>query len=180
MSLTGNRDVDLNILSRLDDRSLLNTCLIENRYIYNLCHNELFWKNRYINKWGLEASKYKPMERTWRNHYMKTLIILDEYSDNPLSFLNKIYWSIQRSFEGSYYMKNKKLIPFIEAPEEIMIPFWLLDLGQDLARINRLPYPTSKWTPYLFLTTISEDYIYMGDVYIYGVIAGTPLIIGLN
>lgn len=45
MSFTGNKDIDYEIMAKLDDRSLFTFCLT-NRYISELCKNDLFWKKR--------------------------------------------------------------------------------------------------------------------------------------
>jgi hypothetical protein len=55
---TGVKDTDLEILMRLDDRSLLNTCSIENVYLKRICNDESFWKRRFVSRFGEVASRY--------------------------------------------------------------------------------------------------------------------------
>ena len=45
--LTGQRDTDLLILDKLDDKDLLNVCLV-NKEARKLCSYEPFWINRFI------------------------------------------------------------------------------------------------------------------------------------
>ena len=103
---------------------------------------------------------------------------MDTYSENPSSFLDQIYWSVDKGIDGSFYIsENGEILPFLEAPEEIMIPFWLLDMGYEIARMNRLPYPVAKWTPYKLLKDLSEKYSIFKGKYIIGIVAKVPLII---
>lgn len=143
-AFTGIKDVDLTILSNLNDKDLLNVCST-NKYVYDICKREdSFWKNRFIKRFGKHASEYKPEERTWKNHYMQTIIDLDKYKNDPMKFLNNIYW--RGSVENSFYLTKKDtgfltrldggLKPFLEAPEWIMTNFWLLDLGEEIKIVD--------------------------------------------
>ena len=78
-TLTG-KDTDMIILSNLDDRSLLSLCSVD-QYTKELCKNETFWRNRTITKYG-NISKYKPIDMSWREFYLK--IIIDLNSENGL------------------------------------------------------------------------------------------------
>ena len=51
---SGNKDTDLLILQELDDRSLMNTCIL-NSYFASLCKDENFWMNRIIKVHGEDA-----------------------------------------------------------------------------------------------------------------------------
>ena len=51
---SGNKDTDLLILQELDDRSLMNTCVL-NSYFASLCKDENFWMNRIIKVHGEDA-----------------------------------------------------------------------------------------------------------------------------
>lgn len=85
--LTGHKDTDLLVLSRLNDENLLNTCLA-NKAINKVCQNESFWKSRFIsvfdNKYNVEPgydypSKYKKDSETWRNFYLKFVSYTSKY-----------------------------------------------------------------------------------------------------
>lgn len=67
-TLTGIKDVDTIILSKLSDKDLRNLCMV-NKYSQSLCDNDLFWKRRFVNKYGERAVKYKPANKTWKEHY---------------------------------------------------------------------------------------------------------------
>ena len=49
MSLTGMRDVDIEILLNLDDSELPQVCAV-NKYVNQLCEDDKFWYRRIINK----------------------------------------------------------------------------------------------------------------------------------
>jgi hypothetical protein len=67
-TLTGIKDVDLLILSQIDDKTLYNFCKVD-KYAQKLCLDENFWKNRFIQRYGLDAIKYKPKGKSWKDHY---------------------------------------------------------------------------------------------------------------
>jgi hypothetical protein len=127
-TLTNIKDVDLKILSELDDKSLFRACR-SNKYLFRICNAEpSFWRNRYTAKYGEMAAKYKPEDRSWKNHYMQTVIDLDRFRDSPANFLDYIAWG--GSIEDSYFLYNGEVIPLLKAPEWVMTNFWLLDLGE--------------------------------------------------
>ncbi len=49
MSLTGIRDVDIEILLNLDDNELPRVCAV-NKYVNSICEDDKFWYRRIINK----------------------------------------------------------------------------------------------------------------------------------
>lgn len=66
--LTGIKDVDYLILDKMRDKDLANFCQV-NKYAEKLCSNEIFWKNRFIQKYGEGSVKYKPKDKSWKTHY---------------------------------------------------------------------------------------------------------------
>ncbi len=79
-SLSKIRDVDLKILSELDDRDLLNYCKTH-KYGSELCNNEDFWRNRVQIKFP-GAVKIKSSNGTWKNFYLKMVYYSDRYRNN--------------------------------------------------------------------------------------------------
>jgi hypothetical protein len=143
-AFTGIKDVDLKILFELDDRSLLNACAT-NKYAYNICKNESFWRDRFISRFGNEVTKYKPEERSWKNHYMQVIIDLSLFSKNPMNFLKHIVW--RGSIEDSYFEPEtnpnktyKHYIPLLQAPEWVITNLYLLDLGKKIKLRSSLFY----------------------------------------
>ena len=126
---SGIADVDLKILENLEDKDLFQACSV-NKELFRICNKEpTFWKNRFVKKYGLHASEYKPADRSWKNHYMQTFLHLQKYQSNPIKFLDNIIW--RGNVENSFYVDRKAetYTPISKAPEKIQTNFWLLDLG---------------------------------------------------
>ena len=71
------RDLDLKILSNLNDRDLFSFCLTD-KTANKLCQDENLWRNKFIDRFGHEMMKYKPEERTWKKYYLSIISDLDE------------------------------------------------------------------------------------------------------
>jgi hypothetical protein len=69
--LSGYKDTDLLILSKLNDKDLLSICLA-NKEANRLCKNEDFWRNRFISRFGEKDFHFskKIKTRSWRNYYL--------------------------------------------------------------------------------------------------------------
>ena len=104
---TGVKDVDLKILSELDDMSLLKFCTTS-KYAKKLCEDEIFWLNRTLSKYGrLE----KNPKRTWKNLYLKLTYYLDKYTKTRA--LVELVKSVNKNLD-----LIKIIISFIEDKEE--------------------------------------------------------------
>jgi hypothetical protein len=164
MVLTGNKDVDLYILSKLEDEDLFNICSLQydNKYIYELCNNESFWRDRYYLKWGYEASNLKPTEDTWKKHYTKTLDYIEEWDKDFFVwiFFKHIYWN-PKGIEYSFYVDTffNRRVKLENAPNKILIPFYTLNIYKHLNPTLKDKYKNkykNKLTPYTYLNVSSE------------------------
>ena len=80
---SGIKDVDLQILSNLDDKDLFNACL-SNKYLNNICKtSDMFWKNRIINNLGAE---YLQDKLSFRDYYIQFIMLLNL---DDLALINK-------------------------------------------------------------------------------------------
>lgn len=79
------KDVDQKILSELDDKSLFEFC-ITHKYGSTLCRDDLFWKKRFIIKYG---HSNKNADRSWKNFYMNVIYYNDKYKGGALYELSK-------------------------------------------------------------------------------------------
>ena len=126
--LTGIKDVNLKILSELNDRDLLNYCTTD-KYAYQICQNEDFWRNRLIRKYGDKVLNNKPKDISWKNYYMQIIIDLEKYRDDPMIFFNFVIWF---GNEGqSLYFFLGEWRPLLSS-QEAMNNFYYLNLGKDL------------------------------------------------
>jgi hypothetical protein len=87
-SLSKIRDVDLKILSELEDIDILNYCKTH-KYGKELCDNENFWENRVETKFP-KAAQIKSPNRTWKNFYMKIVYYLDKYKSMGKAMLEAV------------------------------------------------------------------------------------------
>lgn len=131
MSFTPIKDVNLKILSELNDRDLLNACSTNKHAYSQICTDPHFWRNRLVKKYGEIAVKYKPESRSWKNHYMQIIIDLEKYQNDPMGFLRYIIWN-PRGIEYSYYDPPTNMIPLSKAPEWVLNNLYLLDLGAEV------------------------------------------------
>ena len=83
------KDVDLKILSELDDNDLLSFCKlnVENKYVYKLCNDENFWRDRTLKKFGKVE---KNENRSWKQLYLKIVYYKDKFNraENILATLS--------------------------------------------------------------------------------------------
>ncbi len=123
---TGIKDLDLKILMDVDDETLLNACST-NKELYRICNTDSFWRNRYIKQYGEHAASFKEKGRSWKNHYMQTIIDLQKFKD-PMDFFTHIAW--KNNVDESYFFDfdNGKLTPLKDAPEWVMNNLHLLKI----------------------------------------------------
>ena len=79
--LTGQKNADLLILDILDDKSLINFCLV-NKDANRLCSIDSFWINRLVRKYGKESLQFKSTNKTWKQFYLSIL----KYWDDNVNF----------------------------------------------------------------------------------------------
>ena len=82
-TLSGIKDVDLKILSELDDESLLRFC-VTSKYGSEICKDETFWRNRLTVKYP-DSVTFKDPQRTWKSWYLNLTYFFDSEKFFPLS-----------------------------------------------------------------------------------------------
>lgn len=134
------KDINLYMMQKLDDESLFSFCLA-NKNMAKLCNNENFWRIRFIEKYGSEAAKYKPPQRKWKQHYLKMIVDLDTFSNNPWSFFGGLSWDVNTVPETVEYGTIKNLATTDNPEDELYHNlYWLLNLG-DKVTISFPLYP---------------------------------------
>ncbi len=129
--LSGIKDVDLKILSELNDRDLFSFCLAD-KAVNKMCKDENFWRNRFVSRFGQIE---KP--DNWRNYYLKVVSILDKYSKSPWNFFDEISWMIGKDPKEITYNSLR----LNKMPEHITIPFKFLELGKEV----KLYFPIDRY-----------------------------------
>ena len=123
-TFTGISDIDMKILNELDDRSLMQTCLI-NKYIANLCNNDNLWRNRYIKRFGTQNLHYKDkkfQDVSWKYIYLLLISEFDFLESNVKNIseivllLNKVKWEVGKKYEDLKELNDKIKFYFGKLP----------------------------------------------------------------
>ena len=79
-TFTGIRDLDVEILNRLDDRDLVSFCSTD-KYANSICDLETFWQRRMIEKYGkylnLESLLKFKDKKSWAEYYVEITKVLN-------------------------------------------------------------------------------------------------------
>ena len=116
--LSGVKDVDLKILSELNDRYLFSFCIAD-KHVNQMCKDEHFWRNRFISRFG---NVDKPTI-TWRKQYLTVISHLDKWLKNPWKYFDKISWPISHPPYTVDLNKDKISFSFLQLGKEITLYF---------------------------------------------------------
>ena len=141
---TGNRDIDILILSKVENvKELLQLCST-NKYLYGLC-NEDFWKNKAINLGGNGTIKYKNRKESWKKHFLQMVMDLDyirEAMEKEIETILEDEELSSEEIENFFTQKNDKI--------EGAIKKMYLDYRED-GELNELKTAEPDWfREYLF------------------------------
>ena len=123
--ISGYKDTDLIILSKLDDKTLFSFCKIENSYIRKLCNDENFWRQRVKERFGIVK---KNENRTWKNLYLNIIHYSDKYG---------IYDSMIKFNMLDEGKKNQDLLSFFEFQVLKRVYSKMIDMLRENLKINR-------------------------------------------
>ena len=134
--LTGNKDVDRMILMRLDEKDLLNFCLV-NKYAKKICNDD-FWRNKFFIRYkvtNLKNENYLPKNYTWKK---LCLTLVSNY---------------ERVFDDAFHSKQTNLSKLLL--QDIPIQSHVMSVLVD----NRLKPCLVISINYYILRAIEEDYL---------------------
>lgn len=150
--LTGVKDIDILILSNLNDRELLQTCAV-NQYANKLCYDETLWMNRFVKKFKTGRMHYKKKGDTWRQFYLdiiyysehKDKLDKENFKENLKEFfssleknnINYIKSILPKGFRVNHERWNN--IPFNEDIKNFKL-FWVSPENQSFYSGNFLTY----------------------------------------
>ena len=144
--LSGIRDVDREIMDKVDDRELLNACSI-NKYTWSIVCDDAFLRRRLLNKYP-EIEQYKGNEETWKRFFSRSIhyitLLKDKY-DYIYTFGNFIvqYNIFKREIKRrSSSTKNSLLVNAADSGELALV-MWCLETGADIHYDNDLAL---RWT----------------------------------
>jgi hypothetical protein len=122
-NFTGIKDVDFEIMSRMDDKSLINFCQVKNKYINNLCNNEVFWKKRTSSEIDIHTKKEN---RTWKEFYLKIVYYRNKF--HPFEIVN----ILSNVDDYDLFIHFEKLAK--EKIKEIMLTEMRMDYGNQVSQ----------------------------------------------
>lgn len=167
-ALTGIKDVDLLIMSNMDDQTLLSFC-ITNKNANNICDDQEFWKKRFISNFGNDFGDTKISPSNWKANYLEVLKFSDmhpvdailENQDSPLFNIfmrrlidNQILLKMKQHLDGNLdslvgdeeiTLEQKKIIfnrevkKLKKASEEMFHVYW------EDGDLNELKNPEEDW-----------------------------------
>jgi len=130
MSLTRIKDVDREILSKLDDRDLLKACSID-KYTWNTVCDDVFLKRRLLPRYP-KIEKYKKENESWKQFFLRSIKYISLLKEN----FNYIYKS--GNFEKKYIILiSEKLLNFIRKSNLNMV-IWSIKNGADVNYENKI------------------------------------------
>lgn len=152
MSLSGIKDLDFKILAELDDRDLFSFCLADLKINELLKGDPHFWRNRFYSRFGPDLDK--PVERSWRNHYLKVVYDLTKCEKDFFKWITwdislKINWPRNSDFDTCYR--------FLELGKEITI-YYPIDRYQEMDFIERKYKSDKHFTPEKIFNLVYEFY----------------------
>lgn len=88
-SLTGIKDVDINILNNLEDKDLVSYCETH-QYAKSICNDQSFWQRRTISKYGeqldVEMMRKNKGDIKWSDYYIElNRIVKSKYGEYELA-----------------------------------------------------------------------------------------------
>lgn len=94
--MSGVKDVDLMIMAKLDDKTLLNLGQT-NKYLNSLFNKEIFWFNRCREKFGVTNYNENEYEN-WKTCYFTTMKAIKPYINEPWKFMKSenFYWCVNK------------------------------------------------------------------------------------
>jgi hypothetical protein len=129
--LSGIKDTDREILSKLDDKELLKTCSI-NKYTWEKVCDDVFLKRRLLSKYP-EIGEYKLETETWKHFFLRAvnyIALMKEKFDYDYTFGDFV---TQYNLLKKYNSKDKNnLLMKSSKVGELALVIWSLKNGADI------------------------------------------------
>ena len=141
---TGIKDVDLEILLRLEDRDLINILEV-NKYFNSLGYNSHLWRKKIIAKFGNNEYLTEHEIEDWRELYINIYKDLKKYEKYPLSLLfGQLDWYVTEPIPSHLY------IYFLNITQTVF------HFPLDSYILHSIPFTIESPTPYRILKKIQE------------------------
>ena len=116
MTLTGIKDIDLQIILYLDDKDLFNMNRV-NLYMKSLCDNENLWRKKFMIRFGKYFNDDQILlnemreKITWKNYYKDATIIYRELlTDYNSMVFEQEDEDLDKMLSTSYHLKNHLIV----------------------------------------------------------------------
>ena len=141
---TGIKDVDLEILLRLEDKDLIHL-FQTNKYFNSLGYNSHFWRKKIIAKFGNNEYLTEYEIEDWRELYINIYKDLKKYENYPISLLfGQLDWYVIEPIPSHLY------IYFLNITQKVF------HFPLDSYILHSIPFTVNFPTPYRILKKIQE------------------------
>ena len=156
------KDLAHKIMMDLSNTDLVKLCAT-NKRMYAICNNyPSFWKKKFIKDYGEQAAKYKPENRSWKTHYLRVFIDLQEFRNDPIKFFKYIAWKENVAHSLFIDAKNQRYSALKDAPEWVMNNLYLLNI--DKLKVTNVEgfkeYENIKPIDFFKAQPVLEDYLF--------------------
>ena len=127
--LSGIRDLDREILSKIDDREVLKVCSID-KYTWNTICDDLFLNRRLIAKYP-EIEQYKMKDESWKSFFLRSIhyiVLLKEKYNYDYTFGDFVtQYNLLKDTENKYLLLTQAAWE-----GDLMLVIWSLKNGADI------------------------------------------------
>jgi len=141
ISFSGNKDVDREILSKLDDRNLLQACQV-NKYVWNQVCNEDFFRNRLL-KMFPEIKREDV--KNWKEFYLRAIYYISKMKEDYGYVYTFGDFKTQYNLLKEYGKNKSDLLIRSSITGEPSLVIWSLKNGADIHVENDLAL---RWASY--------------------------------
>jgi hypothetical protein len=126
--LSGIRDLDREILGKLDFKDILNACQI-NKYTWNIVCDEAFLRRSMLAKYP-QIERYKAEGETWKSFFIKANYYIERLKRFECEYIFGNF-EVQYKIFKYYYVKNEVLVQSARQGELALV-IWALKMGADI------------------------------------------------
>lgn len=128
------KDVLMYLALEFNIIDIINLCKSSKKINDKICKQKHFWSNKFINEFGKESVKYKPVNETWQRFYINVVSSLDKVSSDPWEFFDNIYYSIANMGDDEpKIIMSGELVNPRNGPNDKKYPYYLLNLGNKIS-----------------------------------------------
>ena len=155
-TLTGNKNLDIDILNQLDDKDLVSFCKTS-KYANQLCNDQILWQRRTIDRWGdiipLEMMKKYKGDKIWSDYYIELSKIFRSNLNQSLrksSRIGRLELVILTLNNGAYiHVGNDHPLRLSSENGHLEVVKYLVSKGADIHSINDLALRNTSYYGHL-------------------------------